>query len=133
MGTGTANFEARLFEDNSRIEIVFSQVDDGAASATVGIQHPTNPSVQFSCNTAGLVRLRHPPYVRVLQRPHRHRRGPPPIPSVRAAHEGPTLLTVHRHPGHQPAQHRHHGHRGPDSSIGILPNGLSTTTGRTVM
>lgn len=53
-GGGTANFEVRLFEDNSRFEIILGRLDEGGANATVGVQHTTLPATQFSCNTGGL-------------------------------------------------------------------------------
>ncbi|MBY0308469.1 MAG: hypothetical protein K2Q09_06980 [Phycisphaerales bacterium] len=54
-GNGQAlNFEARLFEDNSRIEVVYGTVPDSGASATSGIQSTAGTYAQFSCNTATL-------------------------------------------------------------------------------
>ncbi len=52
---GTANFEVRLFEDGSHLEVVFGRIDEGGSSATVGIQHTASPPVQVSCNTGGIV------------------------------------------------------------------------------
>jgi hypothetical protein len=54
-GGGTVNFEVRLFEDNTRFQIVFGRIDEGGANATVGVQHTSLPPTQFSCNTAGLL------------------------------------------------------------------------------
>ncbi len=57
-GGGTANFELRLYEDNTRFEVVYGAIDQGGAGATVGVQHTVAPETQFSCNanvlTAGM-------------------------------------------------------------------------------
>ncbi|MBS0196922.1 MAG: hypothetical protein JSR77_09200 [Planctomycetes bacterium] len=54
-GGGPTNFEVRLFEDNSKFELVYGVMDQGGLSATVGVQHSTFPPTQYSCNTGGLV------------------------------------------------------------------------------
>lgn len=53
-GAGTAGFEVRLFEDQSRVEVIYGDVTNGGSSATVGIQHTLYPSVQYACNTGGV-------------------------------------------------------------------------------
>ena len=50
----SVGFEVRLYEDNSRVEFVYGAVPQSGASATVGIQHPTNPPNQFECSVGGL-------------------------------------------------------------------------------
>jgi hypothetical protein len=53
--TVTLNFEVRLYEDNSRIELVYGTVPQAGASATVGIQPPVGgAALQFECNAGGL-------------------------------------------------------------------------------
>lgn len=100
-GAGSANFQARLFEDNSRFEIVFGQVAQGAASATIGVQDTTFPPTQFSCNTAGLVS----PGLRLTFACYN---GPigvgaaSPNPVYACGSQGATLLSVAVTPGASP-------------------------------
>ena len=55
-GGGTANFEIRLYEGQSRFDIVYGQIDQGGSSATVGVQRDTGSQfAQFECNTAGSI------------------------------------------------------------------------------
>ena len=54
-GGTAANFEVRLFEDNSHFEIIYATDGTGGPSATVGVQHTTLPPNQFECNTGGIV------------------------------------------------------------------------------
>jgi hypothetical protein len=100
-GGGSLNFEVRLFEDNSHFEVVFGQVDQGGASATIGVQHPSLPATQYACDTAGLVssglRLSFACY-----------NGPTgtasasPDPVYACGDEGLTRLTVNVTPGTSP-------------------------------
>jgi len=53
-GAGTVNFEIRLFEDQSRIEIIYGTVSAGGIGGTAGIQHSLYPPTQFECNVGGL-------------------------------------------------------------------------------
>ncbi len=53
-GGGNANFEVRLYEDASQVQFVYGTLDQAGGSATVGIQHTSLPSAQYSCNTTGL-------------------------------------------------------------------------------
>ena len=53
-GGGTANFQLRLFEDNSGFQVIHGNIGQGGASATVGVQHSLYPATQYSCNTGGL-------------------------------------------------------------------------------
>ncbi|MFZ4575378.1 MAG: hypothetical protein ACOYN0_13345, partial [Phycisphaerales bacterium] len=53
-GGGASNFEVRLFEDASRFEIVYGTADQLGNSATVGVQHSSGISRQYSCNTSVL-------------------------------------------------------------------------------
>jgi hypothetical protein len=50
----TLNFEIRLYEDNSRIELVYGTVPNAGTSATVGIQPASGTPLQFECNGGGL-------------------------------------------------------------------------------
>ncbi len=54
-GGTAANFEVRLFEDNSHFEVIYGADGTGGPSATVGVQHTTLPANQFECNTGGIV------------------------------------------------------------------------------
>jgi hypothetical protein len=52
--TLVANFEARLYEGQSRLDLIYGQMDQGGSSATVGVQRDTGSAfTQFECNTAG--------------------------------------------------------------------------------
>jgi hypothetical protein len=52
--TLVANFEARLYEGQSRLDLVYGQMDQGGSGATVGLQRDTGSAfTQFECNTAG--------------------------------------------------------------------------------
>lgn len=100
-GGGSLNFELRLFEDQSGFEVIFARVDQGGREATIGVQHPTLPPTQFSCNTPGLIspgtRLRFACYD-----------GPTATASAfpstvnACGTQGTTLLTVNVTPGTNP-------------------------------
>src|SRR5207253_8692343 len=50
-----ANFEIRLYEGQSRFDIVYGVIDQGGTSSTVGVQRDTGSQfAQFECNTGGL-------------------------------------------------------------------------------
>jgi hypothetical protein len=50
-----ANFEVRMYESVDHFEIIFGQVGDAGASATVGVQRDTGSLfTQFECNTGGV-------------------------------------------------------------------------------
>ena len=54
-GSGTANFEVRLYEGQTRFDIIYGANDQRGSSATVGVQKGTGPTVtQYECNTGGL-------------------------------------------------------------------------------
>jgi hypothetical protein len=58
-GPGNLDFEVRLYEPvltgDSAFDIFYTTVDNGGASATIGVQRGSGPqNTQFSCNTAGL-------------------------------------------------------------------------------
>jgi len=53
-GGGSANFEIRLFEDQSHVEFSYGEVAGGGSGATVGAQHTIFPATQFQCNAGGL-------------------------------------------------------------------------------
>jgi len=54
-GTANAlNFQARLFEDNSKVEFIYGVVAQSGSSATIGIQHATEAPTQFGCNSGGI-------------------------------------------------------------------------------
>ncbi len=50
-----ANFEIRLYEGQSRFDIVYGAIDQSGTSATVGVQRDTGSQfAQFECNTGSL-------------------------------------------------------------------------------
>jgi plastocyanin len=54
-GATVVNFEIRLYEGQSRFDLVYGTVNGSGGSATVGVQRDTGSQfVQFSCNTASL-------------------------------------------------------------------------------
>ena len=53
-GTSTTlNFEARLYEGQQRLDIIYGNLNGSGTSATVGVQHGT-AFTQYECNTGGL-------------------------------------------------------------------------------
>jgi hypothetical protein len=51
----TANFEARLYEGQSRFDFIYGQVDQAGTSATIGLQASgAGPFTQFACGTGGI-------------------------------------------------------------------------------
>src|SRR6478672_5000440 len=53
-GSGNANFELRLYEGQSRFDVIYGVVDSGNTSATAGVQKNTAPNfTQYFCNGAG--------------------------------------------------------------------------------
>jgi hypothetical protein len=52
-GSGTANFELRLYEGQSRFDVIYGTVDNGNTSATAGVQRDDSTFVQYFCNGAG--------------------------------------------------------------------------------
>ena len=54
-GNGNANFELRLYEGQSRFDVIYGTVDSGNTSATGGVQKNTAPAfTQYFCNGAGM-------------------------------------------------------------------------------
>ncbi len=100
-GGGSANFEIRLFEDNSHFDVIYGAVDEGGAFATIGVQHPDYPATQFSCNTAGLI----PSGTRITFTCYNGPNGTAsafPNPVYACGTEGTTLLSVEVTPGTNP-------------------------------
>jgi hypothetical protein len=55
LGGGTANFEVRLYEDQTRFDIVYGIVSQGGSGATVGVQRDEfSQYTQVLCNTSGI-------------------------------------------------------------------------------
>ena len=53
-GSGSANFELRLYEGQSRFDVIYGTVDTGNTSATGGVQKDVAPNfTQYFCNGAG--------------------------------------------------------------------------------
>ncbi|MDP1663380.1 MAG: hypothetical protein Q8L55_15825, partial [Phycisphaerales bacterium] len=52
--TTPANFQVRLFEDNSHFEFIYGSNSQSGSSATVGVQNGGTTANQFSCSTGGL-------------------------------------------------------------------------------
>jgi hypothetical protein len=52
-GTGTANFELRLYEGQTRFDVIYGSVTNGNASATAGVQKNDTTFDQYFCNATG--------------------------------------------------------------------------------
>src|SRR4051794_9010046 len=52
-GSGNANFELRLYEGQSRFDVIYGSVDSGNTSATAGVQRDDTTFVQYFCNGSG--------------------------------------------------------------------------------
>jgi hypothetical protein len=48
------NFEVRLYEGQTRFDIIYGAVPNTGASATVGVQHDAATATSFECNAGGL-------------------------------------------------------------------------------
>lgn len=54
-GNAAVNFEVRLYEGQTKFDLIYGTVGNSGASATVGVQRDTGSKLtQFSCNTASL-------------------------------------------------------------------------------
>jgi hypothetical protein len=52
-GSGSANFELRLYEGQSRFDVIYGTVTNGNTSATAGVQRDDTTFVQYFCNGSG--------------------------------------------------------------------------------
>jgi hypothetical protein len=52
-GTGSANFELRLYEGQSRFDVIYGTITNGNTSATAGVQRDDNCFNQYFCNGVG--------------------------------------------------------------------------------
>ena len=52
-GSGTANFELRLYEGQSRFDVIYSTLTNGNTSATAGVQKNDTAFDQYFCNGGG--------------------------------------------------------------------------------
>jgi hypothetical protein len=52
-GSGSANFELRLYEGQSRFDVIYGTVTGGNTSATAGVQRDDSTFVQYFCNGSG--------------------------------------------------------------------------------
>jgi hypothetical protein len=52
-GGGTANYELRLYEGQSRFDIVYGAITQGSTTATSGVQRDTTLFTQYFCNGVG--------------------------------------------------------------------------------
>lgn len=52
-GTGTANFELRLYEGQSRFDVIYGSLTNGNTSATAGVQKNDTTFDQYFCNATG--------------------------------------------------------------------------------
>jgi len=50
----TANFRVRLYENQLKFDIVYGQINQGGASAVVGVQRDSTCFTQFECHTEGI-------------------------------------------------------------------------------
>jgi Fibronectin type III domain len=52
-GSGTANFELRLYEGQSRFDIMYGTATNGSTSSTAGVQRDDSTVAQYFCNGSG--------------------------------------------------------------------------------
>ena len=52
-GSGTANYELRLYEGQSRFDVIYGTVTNGNTSATAGVQKNDTAFDQYFCNGSG--------------------------------------------------------------------------------
>src|SRR5438270_1327029 len=52
-GSGSANFELRLYEGQSRFDVIYGTVTNGNLSATAGVQRDDTNFIQYFCNGVG--------------------------------------------------------------------------------
>jgi hypothetical protein len=52
-GTGTANFELRLYENQTRFDVIYGTVSNGNSSATAGVQKDDTAFDQYFCDGSG--------------------------------------------------------------------------------
>ena len=52
-GSGSANFELRLYEGQTRFDVIYGTVTNGNTSATAGVQKNDTVFTQYFCNGAG--------------------------------------------------------------------------------
>ena len=52
-GSGTANFELRLYEGQSRFDVIYGTLTSGNTSATAGVQRDDTTFTQYFCNGVG--------------------------------------------------------------------------------
>src|SRR5207247_1113848 len=52
-GGGTANYELRLYEGQTRFDVIYGTVSQGNASATAGVQKNDTAFDQYFCNGSG--------------------------------------------------------------------------------
>jgi hypothetical protein len=52
-GTGTAHYELRLYENQTRFDVIYDIVDNGNTSATAGVQKDDIAFDQYFCNGSG--------------------------------------------------------------------------------
>jgi hypothetical protein len=53
-GSGTANYELRLYEGQTRFDVIYGTVTNGNTSATAGVQKNNTAFDQYFCNGAGM-------------------------------------------------------------------------------
>src|SRR6266550_478411 len=53
-GSGTASFELRLYEGQSRFDIIYGTLTNGNTSTTAGVQKDDSTFVEYFCNGAGM-------------------------------------------------------------------------------
>ena len=52
-GSGTANFELRLYEGQTRFDVIYGSITGGNTSATAGVQKTDTTFDQYFCNASG--------------------------------------------------------------------------------
>ena len=53
-GGGSANYELRLYEGQSRFDVIYGSATQGNTSATAGVQKNDTAFDQYFCNGAGM-------------------------------------------------------------------------------
>jgi hypothetical protein len=93
----TVNFEVRLYEDQSRFDIVYGNLNGNVNNAAVGIQaglgsYSTNYA-NYSCNSGGLTNYMQLTFQQIcVPSTTGPCSGPPPQPSLGASHSGTNML-----------------------------------------
>jgi hypothetical protein len=120
-----ANHELRLYEGQTRFDIIYGTVTGGNASATAGVQRDNTTFTQYFCNGSGVVPLAAGKATRCkrahLQRQPR-RRHPPPRQQLRYSYgHSHSYRDIH-------ANSHGYGYRHTHSPATLTPTATATAT-----